>query len=152
MDAKHHILSIIRNAGMGAVFGYVFTYLAAYTHELPRTMQQYAHSQGIAGGAIKANVNFKKEQILSPTESPLWGRIQVFNEKGVLVAANISYVPSGTMVYEFTTVGFNGYPDSGFTHQDPADSEYWWHTWYIDPWYSPYVFKDYGIDQGTYTI
>ena len=46
---KTLLLSILRNVAMGAIFGYLFSYLPALNATLPTTIQQYAQNQGIAG-------------------------------------------------------------------------------------------------------
>jgi hypothetical protein len=49
MNLKKHLLSIVISAGIGGLFGYVLSYLAAFGQELPKTMVQYAHGLGMAG-------------------------------------------------------------------------------------------------------
>lgn len=49
MNLKKILLSIVISAGMGGLFGYVFSYVGAVNQELPETMVQYSHSLGMAG-------------------------------------------------------------------------------------------------------
>ena len=49
MNLKKHLLSIVKSAGMGGLLGYMFSYLGAFSQELPETIEQYAQGLGFAG-------------------------------------------------------------------------------------------------------
>ena len=69
MNLKKTILSIVISAGMGGLFGYVFSYVGAVNQELPETIVQYAHSLGMAGltaGIISGVMSILIPYILLP--------------------------------------------------------------------------------------
>lgn len=54
---------------MGGLFGYIFGYIIAFNQELPGTIEQYAHSLGVAGltaGIISGTLPIIIPYILMP--------------------------------------------------------------------------------------
>ena len=69
MNIKRHLSSIVKSAVMGALFGYLFGYLGAFSRELPTSIEQFAHSLGIAGltaGIISGTLPILIPNVLMP--------------------------------------------------------------------------------------
>ena len=120
----------------------------------------------MAGAGINVIVNLRTEQMIWPTNQPLWARVRVFDAQGKLKAANITRIESGEKTCTLQVVGFSGYarppsplypaPDYHFWYAEPGKGRR------INPSISPDLeilpekadnfYRDYGLDSGFYTV
>jgi len=144
---------------------------------VPEVWAQKASSTGdiplylFAGASIFITVNFKLEELLAPLPPDNWSyyfRINVFDEEGMLAAANITSVPQhtdpaqapgyeGVVVWTFEVVGFNGFDTPG--RMGLVFPPTAWEEGFVPSkafgYFEPSTWEkhlDYGIDAGTYTL
>ena len=101
----------------------------------------------LRGVTINVTVNFRTERIFSSitkyqyNDSRIPIRVEVYNFRGELAGANISYVPLSRKAFSLTVVGFSYYYGT-FTIT-------WVNYYHTTDGYSQ---KDYGLPPGTYAI
>jgi len=174
--------------GFGTDVYKIYAYTVGYVQKaVPEVWVQKASSTGdiplylYAGAKIMLTVNFKIEQLFAPLPPDAFSyyfRINVFDEEGVLAAANITSVPqattpsqpNGVQTWVFEVVGFGGATTPGYigapgwpfpavwaaaepveTAWIPEDRFGYWEPTGVEATEEGYHL-DYGIPEGTYTV
>lgn len=146
---KDYVSNRYRSTGLPTDAYTVKVYTVGYIQsEFPSVWVQAGSSTGdcpvylFAGAEIVVTVNFRTEQLTTPTDDYLYARVSVFDAGGNLVGGNISAIPAGTRQYVFTVFGFSDFTTP--THTIGKCFAYY------PPGRRAYL--DYGLDSGTYTV
>jgi len=146
---KDYVSDSYRSTGLPTDAYTVKIYTVGYIQrEFPYVWVQAGSSTGdyavylYAGAGIAATVNFRNEQLTSPTDDYLYARVSVLDSGGNLVGGNISAIPAGTRQHVFTVFGFSGFTTPTHTIGN--------HLAYYPPGRRAYL--DYGLDSGTYMV